>query len=294
MQPGELDSVTQTIFDWLTSQKGLVSPVLLVIIGMTWVWSRTGSSHMVTSRIWQLLLGKREFKSSVILGFLDDRDALMHFRLVTGLKMVGTLIAAERLIEWTRRHEVDIDLVCRAGPFFDLHAPGFSRKPPSVLGRFGLTAITSIFFYGAIVVAVLGITTPAVIKVTKSDTWYAVSAEKTYRFQWEGKQSKFSSEQCVARPNIVHTSGYPTYDVDVLCDVLKDPLGRQQLHSALLGQRIALAFSFMVLSVFAMLFFLLARQAASAVRLHEWVVRHRQEEEGVKAASADTAAKLSY
>lgn len=272
MQLGELSSIVQTVLTWLTSWWGVIGPIVGVVAGLLFLWGRTGSTHMLTSRLCQLILGKRAFKSPVVDQFLDERDALMHFRTATSLRKVGTVAVAERLIEFTRAHEIDIDLVSGAGHYFDVEKPGFTRSPPGQAKQIGFVFAASAFGYAALIVLVFGIVTPPVIKVIKTDTWYAASPDGTHKFK-VGHQNKpkFSFEQCQNKAAISSTTGYPAYDVDVLCEALSTDAGKKQLHGAQVGQWVGTIFAFIPLGLFAALFFRLAGQASKATKLYKKV-----------------------
>lgn len=271
MSTVELNSIVQTILDELTSKWTVIGPVFTTIAGFVWVWMRTGSTHMLTSRLWQLVLGKRELKSKVVTKFLEERDALMWFRSVVGLKRVGTLARAERLINWVDKHDVDIDLVRGSGTLFDLDKPGFSRKPPGMVAQAILTFMAGGLAYVAIILAVVSFMLPPLIQVIKTGTWYTVSADKTRHFQLGERTPIFTADQCKNRSEVVKATSYPAYDVDVLCDMLESEPQAKMLRSSQVSEWIASVVGLCGLTSLFWLFVRGAIQASKAMKLYQRV-----------------------
>jgi hypothetical protein len=97
------------------------------------------------------------------------------------------------------------------------------------------------FLYGAIAVAGLGASTPAVVQVKASKIWYAVTDEQARKFQLRGDPAPaIESSSCDDKPAIARTTGYPGHDVQVMCDLLATDSGKAARHGAHMGQ-IALA-----------------------------------------------------
>ncbi len=241
MQIGELSSIFQTLVTWLISKWEFIASGLGAIGLILWACARTGSTHVLNKRLWRLVLGKQELKSPVLSTFLAERDDLMHIRSMTSLKRVPTAAAAERLVAWLRKFDVDVDLVAAAGHHFDLDAPGFTRRPPGIKAIMLLMLGSIAFLYGAIAVAGLGASTPAVVQVKASKIWYAVTDEQARQFQLRGDPAPvIESSSCDDKPAIARTTGYPGHDVQVMCDLLATDSGKAARHGAHMGQ-IALA-----------------------------------------------------
>lgn len=225
---------------------------------------------MLTSRLCQLMIGKRAFKSVAIGQFLDDQDALTHFVVSTGLKKVGTVDVAHRLIEWGRQHDVSMRLVSAAGPFFDVEQPGFKRKPPGSAHQISFFTAATVCTYVALIAFTLALTMPPLIRVIKTDTWYAIAPEGTFKFNlWHQDKPKFSLERCENKAALGKETGYPGYDIDVLCDAFGKGAGKPQLHDAQVGQWVIAIFVLVPMSLFALLFFRIAGQASKASRLYK-------------------------
>lgn len=273
MQP-ELTTIVQTALTWLTSRWEVIASVVAVILLLMWACARTGSAHILTTRLWHLLLGKPELKSDSLSKYLDERDALMRFRLVTGIR-VATVEQAERLVRWARSHGVDIDLIRAAGHHFDVSMPGFKRPPGGPLVWIGVMVCAGLFLYGALIASAVGILTPPVIRVVKSDTWYAVDPAQTSRFsgfvQRKPQGPKFALSDCKDQPSIVKATGFPAHDVDVLCEVMSTPDGEKALASAHNSQRGFTALLVAMLLWLSLVLFGAMRRGEKAMKLHKLV-----------------------
>jgi hypothetical protein len=244
MQIGELSSIAQTLVTWLISKWEFVASGLGAIGLILLACARTGSTHVLNKRLWRLVLGKQELKSPVLSNFLAERDDLMHIRSMTSLKRVPTAAAAERLVAWLKKFDVDVDLVAAAGHHFDLDEPGFTQRPPGIRAIMLLTLGSIVFLYGGIAVAGLGASTPPVVQVKASKIWYAVTDQQARQFQLRGDPAPaIESSSCDDKPTIARTTGYPDHDVQVMCDLIATDGGKAARHDAHLGQIALAAFS---------------------------------------------------
>jgi hypothetical protein len=272
----ELNSLFQTALTALSStwQVGASSIGMLVLF--LWITARTGSRHSLHKRLWRLVLGKHEIKSPALATFIDERDDLMHFRAVTSLKRVPTLAAAERLVSWLKRNDIDIDLVAAAGPHFDLDQPGFARPPPTVLARAVLLISAAATFYGGLAVAGLGAVTPALIQIKASKAWYAVTPDQAQRFEF-GVQSapQVNKTDCAVGPPLNAVNSYPVYDVTVLCELLSSEEGKAVLRNAHRSQIALAGVATLALLLFAAALFRANAHADKADRLHRLVEKRR-------------------
>lgn len=251
MQIGELSSIVQALVTWLISKWEFIASGLGAIGLILWACARTGSTHVLNKRLWRLVLGKQELKSPVLSSFLAERDDLMHIRSITSLKRLPTAAAAERLVAWLKKFDVDVDLVAAAGHHFDLDAPGFTRRPPGVKAIMLLSLGAIVFLYGGIAVAGLGASTPPVIKVTASKIWYVVTDQQARQFQMRGSPTPvIKSSSCDDKPAITSVTGYPEQDVQLMCDLLSTERGKAARHEAHIGQ-IVLAVIFATALLFA-------------------------------------------
>lgn len=241
MPIGELSSIAQALVTWLISKWEVIASGLCAIGLILWACARTGSTHILNKRLWRLVLGKHELKSPVLSGFLAERDDLMHIRSMTGLKRVPTAAAAERLVAWLKKFDVDVDLVAAAGHHFDLDAPGFTQRPPGVKAIVLLTLGSIVFLYGGIAVAALGVSTPPVFQVKASKNWYFVKDQQARQFHLHGDPTPaIDSSSCHDKLGVARSTGYPDHDVQVMCDLLATEDGEKARHGARVGQ-IALA-----------------------------------------------------
>ncbi len=151
----------------------------------------------------------------------------MHIRSMTSLKRVPTAAAAERLVAWLKKFDVDVDLVAAAGNHFDLDAPGFRQRPPGIKAVMLLTLGSIVFLYAGIAVAGLGASTPPIVQVKASKIWYAMTDQQARQFQLRGDLAPaIESSSCGYKPSIARPTGYPNHDVQVMCDLLATESGK--------------------------------------------------------------------
>ncbi len=267
MQTSDIAGLAQATLDWLVN-KGVL-PTLGVVFVLLWTVARTGSTHLITMRLWQIVIGKRKAATSKMDDFLDQRDGLMRFRLQTGLRKVGTNKQAESLVDWINKKDIDVDTVRACGGLFDLEMPGLKSKLPGVAARLIILALAALFFYGALIQAVAIVVAPPFIKVNKTGHWYGVSEEGSFHFSFGSKSPHFALAECTDRNGLVVKTKYPKDDVEVLCDLLSSDKHQTYLADAQTGQSIGLAVGCAVALFMLSLFLGLERQAGAAIRLRK-------------------------
>ena len=271
MQTSDIAGLAQATLDWLVNKGAL--PTLGVVVVLLWTVARTGSTHLITMRLWQIVIGERKTASSKMDDFLDQRDGLMRFRLQTGLRRIGTNKQAESFVDWIDKKDIDVDAVRACGSFFDLEMPGLKSKLPGAAGRLIVLAIAALFFYGALVQGVAIAVAPPFIKVNKTGHWYGVSEEGSFHFKFGSKLPHFAVAECSDRNALVSKTSYPKDDVEVLCDLLSSDRHQSYLANAQTSQSIGLAVGCAVSLCILALFLNLERQAAAAIRLRKKLER---------------------
>ncbi len=276
MQIAELSSIVQALLTWLVSKWEFIASGLAAIGLILWICARTGSTHVLNKRLLGLVLGKQEIKSPVLSKFLEERDDLMHIRSMTSLKRVPTVAAAERLVAWLRKFDIDVDLVAAAGPHFDLDAPGFTHRPPRVRAVMLLMLGAVVSLYGGLAVAGLGASTPALIQVKASKIWYAVTEEQALRFQLqESPTPAIESSNCNDKSAIAKATGYPAHDIEVLCELLSTERGKVAQHDAHASQIAVAAFIALALLFFGTALFRAMWRAGKANELYKLLERRK-------------------
>jgi hypothetical protein len=242
MQLSELSSILQVLPIWLVQMIGGALATLGLFL---WIRARTGSTHILTTRLWRFLHGKHTMTSPVLQAFIQERDDLMLVRMVTGLKRIRTRAAAERLVDWLRGQDVDVDLVAAAGYHFDVNKPGFQRCPPSRTASVVLMLVSATLIYSGLIVGSLGTTLPPLIRVNASKIWYAVSDDRAYRFQMVSRATPaFNVSRCGDTSATATLTGYPAHDVSVICESMSTDDGkaeRRKAHTSQVVLSIAIA-----------------------------------------------------
>jgi hypothetical protein len=267
MQTSDIAGIAQAAFDWLVN-KGVL-PTLGVVLALLWTVAGTGSTHLITMRLWRLVIGERKTGANKMDDFLDQRDGLMRFRLQTGLRRVGTNRQAEQLVHWVEENDIDVDSVRACGTLFDLQNPGLQEKLPSAGLRLIGLVIATLFFYGALIQGVAIVAAPPFVKVNKTGNWYGASEAGSFQFNLGKKSPHFAASECSDRNVLVSKTGYPKEDVGTLCDLLSSSNHANYLTSAQMAQSGALAVGCAIALGFLALFLNFERQAAAAVRLRK-------------------------
>lgn len=269
--PGAIES----LLGWVLGQSSIIIAALVFLAALCWAWYATGSSHVIRARLWRFVFGKRDLGTDVVDEYLKERDQVMHFRVVTGLKQVGTRRAAECLVRWLRKFDIDSDMVAAAGMFFEFDPPKLRDKIPGLGIQAGFTVVSTLFALIAGVAVVLGATLPPVIRVIKTDHWYAVSRENIYAFKVPPAKDKgFRYDQCNAPQAVASATHYPVEDVEVLCKAIESE--EPALQEALVGQRVIATVVLAFAAVLARLLWQVQSQIEAARRLRQLIEGRRK------------------
>lgn len=263
--PTNIPNGLSFVFDRWT----VLGPLLGLGVGLLLIYLGTGSFHLISVRLWQLVLGKREIKDGPIGKFLDDQDALMHLRLSTRIKRIECNAQAHRLIRWTECHQVSMDRVAACGSHFDIDQLALRDKLPGWRVRFGLLLLSALCFFAAVAAAVLLLVAPPLIKVVKSGAWYAVTEQQASRFEPGEKTPRLRSKDCSSPRAAAAATQYALDDVIVICDAMNSPEGHELLEGGKTSQTIGLTWAALVAAVYCMLFYRAQAQIEAAVALRK-------------------------
>lgn len=258
-----------TTSSWLVTEWKFVFGLVCVLLCGVWIWRRTGSTHVFIALLWRRLLVRRDGVRSPLDTFLEERDELIRFRALTGLKGVPTLAAAQRIADWTRLHDLDIDRVSTAQAFVDLRTPAL-RQPKLKRWAVGLIELASgLLLVGAVYVTAIGASTPAVVRVLQTDTWYKVSVDRSRRLEslLTDSAPAFARRECADQAAVVKRTQYSTYDVDVLCTLMTDEGGIGYLRDVQVAQWLGTVAIVVGLAVLGWLCRIVYRGAEAAIEL---------------------------
>lgn len=229
-----MSSLGQGASDVLSSFGFVVPFALLLLLG--WATYRTGSTHLLLSRVWLLLFGKLDVSDQAIEGFLAKRDAFMKFRLVTGLKP-RTLQQAKALIAWCDERMEDVGDVKACGHFFDVEKLQLRDRLPGKRGMIVTAALMFFCFFGAYTAGSAALLLPPAFKVNASGNWYWVEDDGATQigFFWSDGL-RVGKVSCQTKS----TSDESVNDAKVLCPLLEEDSAPARA-SALRGQRAVLA-----------------------------------------------------
>lgn len=234
MSASDLSSLGQGASDVLSSF-GLVIPAVLLLL-LAWATYRTGSAHLLLSRVWLLIFGRLDVSDQAIEGFLANRDAFMKFRLVTGLKP-RTLEQAKALIAWCDEHKEDVGDVKACGHFFDVEKLQLRDRLPRRRITVLFAVLAGVFFAVFYMSAACAVLLPPAFHVKATDTWYLVDdgvAERPRLFRGPD-HARLDLADCKAKSFGLIPEG----DAAVLCQLM-DKEADAFRASALRGQRFIL------------------------------------------------------
>ncbi|KJV34823.1 DUF6216 family protein [Luteibacter yeojuensis] len=119
------------MFDLLTANSDTLWKIVngaWIVSLVLWLCVRAGSTHVLLSRAWRLVQGKSSRTDPVIARWLNGRDALIQFRVMSGAP-VRTLANAHRLIAWAEAQNEDVADIARCGQNFDVETLRLKAVP---------------------------------------------------------------------------------------------------------------------------------------------------------------------
>lgn len=235
MSAPDLSSLSKGASDVLSSF-GLVVPAVLLLL-LAWATYRTGSAHLLLTRVWLLIFGKLDVSDQAIESFLANRDAFMKFKLVTGLKP-RTLEQAKALIAWCDEHKEDVRDVKACGHFFDVEKLQLRDRLPGKRGMLALAILVFLFFYTAYVAGALAVFYPSAFRVPESGNWYWVMSGKATLIDPTTFDESYVDKATCRRE--LPTSGSGESELEVLCALIDDGSAHERA-SALASQRVIFA-----------------------------------------------------
>ncbi|HEY9131470.1 MAG TPA: DUF6216 family protein [Dyella sp.] len=234
--PDFLSLINDVVDPW----KVVIAPFLLGS-AVVWLCLRSGSLHMLLSRLWLFLFGKQRHDDAVIQDYLKRRGALMQFRLMTGMR-ARTRSHAHALIEWCEANDEEIGAIRQCGPYFDrveLRLKPENKLPSRLSQTLKFVAIAACA-YIAVLFIVLTVQ-PGVFASVKggSGTWMVLTEHRISR----PMRSNFSSADCVAGyVPISANTGIPRNEVPTACSWLTHKGLDDYLRKSRREQRIVFAF----------------------------------------------------
>ncbi|SEI89094.1 DUF6216 family protein [Frateuria terrea] len=218
-------------------------PAILKLAGilsvLVWLRVRSGSDHVLRSRVWSLVQGRPQAGDPVIQGFLAQRSTLMQFRVVTGVR-VPTVVHTHRLLAWLDEHEEEVGEVARCGDHFDVRLPGLVPRLPS---KAWLVFVTLVFLACAGITMLAGLTMLSdrgLVSVRGGSgamIWLATSDAS----RW-GSFEHFGPADCDQRaPTAIGARvGLPANEVATVCRWFTDRNVPRQIRATVRQQRTAL------------------------------------------------------
>lgn len=224
-----------------TSYLGMGALVVLAS-AVVWVLLRTQSMHLITSRLWLLLNGRKLPKHVRMETFFHHQNALMLFRFTTSVR-ARTLQIAVALMNWCDKHNEDIEDVARCGKLFDVEglkllSTGMKAGSVRVYKR-------AKDVMGAVATVILVLcamnTESALFTMTDSKQWFVLSQESARAAKRKVKPVTLADCSSAAdRDKVADKSGFIRRDIDHVCALLAHPDKAEFRQKALFQQRVAL------------------------------------------------------
>jgi hypothetical protein len=220
--------------------KIVVTPLLLGM-PVLWLCLRSGSPHILLSRLWLIFFGKQQYEDAVIQDYLKHRGALMQFRILTGVKS-RTRLQAHALIKWCEDNDEEIGAVRRSRSYFD--GIELKLKPerelPSKRDQ-GFKILAIVAFTYATMFCVVAMVQPGLfvsVKGGSGTTMILTDHQISRPFHFN---TNFTLDDCAAGyPPISARTGIPENEVKTACSWLSDKQLPDYLSKGLRGQRAAL------------------------------------------------------
>ncbi|KMN36669.1 hypothetical protein VI26_06265 [Chromobacterium sp. LK1] len=236
--------------DYVNQASKLISPLTAIFLGalpvlaILFVVLRTQSYHIPLTLLWRIVGGKKEINDKLLADFLDERNAIMKFRTLTGLK-IRTKQEMLALIQWAAKHNEDIDDVKRCGHYFKLSEPG-NITSPNRLGSIAL--LLAVFALGIVTAGMVASTgiDDGLYTTTKSKTWFFASSQKTITGLWGN--NKISESDC-AKPTLPAT-GFSPGDAQIFCKFFKQANYPKVISDSVSEQRMLFLFLSAYVGVF--------------------------------------------
>lgn len=225
-----------TAFSTISSALGVLAPLCTVALFL-WVILRTESRHTLLYRLWQLIHGNQEISDPEVRAFISEQNSLMSFRFIAGVP-VSTLEHARQLIQWTKRHNVEMFALRMAGEYFDPDLRQIRlHKLPSKLMQRGKLVLTALALLMVVVSVLIAYTDSATLKLKATDRWFLMSGSEA-RPVWPLNANALGKTDCSADvgANAKRTT-FTEKEVGVLCDVLGHDDTPSYIKDAVKGQR---------------------------------------------------------
>ncbi|WP_144172785.1 DUF6216 family protein [Pseudomonas sp. Kh13] len=176
--------------NYLTSISALfekipVALTTIAIIYFFWMMIKTESSFILKHRVLELFGGKREFSDPKINAIVNRHVELHYFNWHLSLNIKSTR-QMYRLVAWAKRHNLDLELLTKARPYFDvntLKVKLWRRRTRNIL-----TNLFRCYFILSLCAALCLFIYPGVpLKVNKTGTWFIARQDKAFSptFEWE-------------------------------------------------------------------------------------------------------------
>ena len=259
-------SLIEAIPGWLAPFGGIT-----LLLALIWIIWSTQSVHTLRFRAWRLLHGKTEIHDPDIKRFIDERNALMTFRFLSGLK-VRTVESARAFARWLHEHNEDVRAVRSAGPYFDPET--LQVKTDALPHRW----TKRFFFLGSFMLFLAGIYfgsmvrhDHALLRIISTDTWFGVTSDGFALTNWVGdaQNPMVTIKDCQAGKDKADTlAKVGLENAKVLCELITHPEGAAYLAKSVKDQKGAMFSLAWILAIMCYCLFRKLPQAEAASALN--------------------------
>jgi|GEM_PF-3840473 len=140
---------------------------------IAWVtYIRAGSNYSMMSRVWCLIIGKKDFNNRQTAKFMQIREDIDKFNFTFNVNAVN-MQQIQRLQKRVERQNIDIRYISRARGYFYINT--CKVKPPKRKYILAIAILAVVFFQLAALSLQLAITPAAVLKFDDSNTWFSIN-----------------------------------------------------------------------------------------------------------------------
>lgn len=193
------------------------------LVFFSWIIFRTRSWYVIKFFLWRMFHGKGGLTDPAIKSYLGDQASLMLFRFV--VMHVETNRDAQELIAWSKTTNVSLEVVGRAGDYFDPRRRCMQETKARWIradkigfscGLFVLAILLSMAFLSVA-------TSEAILRFNGSRQWFLLSPDSARALIARGAERLDSSQCDQPVASRLAKSGFVASDAESLCRFWRDP-----------------------------------------------------------------------
>ena len=148
-----INELISGVGEWVGLPTAFIGLLVGTLIFVLIAW-RAWSLHPFLLQLWRLLLGRLTVHDPDVNRLIQQRDDLVKFRFVFGIR-ARTLLQAQRIREWSTKHNEDLADIRACARYFDIEECELAKTPalPSVRTR-SITALCAALLLPPLLLAI--------------------------------------------------------------------------------------------------------------------------------------------